>query len=46
MAIRWARKGQVPPPGEARRLTKEKEGLAKAKWSLKWWEVLRAGVSQ
>ena len=31
MATRWARKGRIPPPGEERRFTKEKEALAKAK---------------
>ena len=46
MATRWARKGRVPPPEEERRLTKEKEALAKARWWLKWWEVFRAGDRQ
>ena len=35
IATRWARKGRVPPPGEERRLTKEKEALARARRWLK-----------
>ena len=46
IATRWARKGRVPPPGEERRLMKEKEALARARRWLKWWEVFRAGDSQ
>ena len=46
MATRWARKGQVPPPGEERRFTNEKEALARARRWLKWWEVFRAGDSE
>ena len=46
MATRWARKGRVPPPGEERRFTKEKEALARARRWLKWWEVFSAGESQ
>ena len=46
MATRWARKGRVPPPGEERRFTKEKEALAKARRWLKWCEMFRAGDSQ
>ena len=34
MATRRARKGRVPPPGEERRLTKEKEALARARTQL------------
>ena len=35
MATRWARKGQVPPPGEEGRFMKAKEALARARWWMK-----------
>ena len=43
--MRWQRKGQMPLPGEDRRLTKEKTAWANESLCLKWCMEVRTGVN-